>query len=74
MNRIEVFATVIARSEATKQSTPSGLRDELLRFARNDRRRREKAARAALGDGWKPRALCKEEVGEVSSSQPMSGQ
>jgi hypothetical protein len=27
----------------------------------------EKAARAALGDGWKPRALWKEEVGETSS-------
>jgi hypothetical protein len=32
----------------------------------------EKAARAALGDGWEPRALWKEEVGEVSSFQPTS--
>jgi hypothetical protein len=34
----------------------------------------EKAARAALGDGWKPRALLKEQVGEASSFQPTSTQ
>jgi hypothetical protein len=34
----------------------------------------EKAARAALGDGWKPRALLKEEVGDASSFQPTSTQ
>jgi hypothetical protein len=32
----------------------------------------KKAARAALGDRWKPRALWKEEAGEFSSFQPMS--
>ena len=32
------------------------------------------SARGPWGDGWKPRALLKEEVGEASSFQPTSSE
>ena len=51
------YFAVIARSEATKQSTLSSLRNELLRSARNDDGGADCFAEAVIGRAWRDRWL-----------------
>src|SRR5258708_19281863 len=66
---VKLYLSVIARSEATKQSSfPHSLRDGLLRFARNDVERFH-ATRWLAMTVSKPRCLKSEYLRRLRSSQ-----